>query len=713
LTDGDLERIEKSCSDFEQQLRSSLRPRVEDYLGGFEENCRQTLFEDLLELELDPEINPRWTTERGPDEAEYRRRFPEDDAIIARVFRERRGESADSQSRSSNPMEQEGGAAVASSEPPPRLPDRFEILRPLGHGYFGVVYLVYDHNLDRRVAIKVLRQKWRNNPEVRARLWQEARIAVEFEHPNLIITHDVVKREDDQGPAIVMQYLDGGTLQDLVKSWANGSTDFDELLFIMEQVAQAVHFIHTSSISKGPLVHRDLKPTNIILDNHRNPRVVDFGLAAWTARLAQGLEERGGTRAYMSPEQVRHFREQEASIDSRSDIWSLGVILYEMLTGKLPFRGSPDGIMDAIQDDTWERAGPKKLNPEIAPQLDGIVRRCLSKSPKRRFQSASELAKAIRDFRKARIAIAKGICESLRNMHQLRMLRANSGQLDRLVAMLCTSSDRTVRITLNFRRLSRELIREYSGYRRSTRNRPKDSQSEMDEETPVRVVIAERIGAAQYLLAAFLIRVLGLRREFPPGDLVRQMIDARRYSHALMSMRMFDITSGPLVEDTVRRLIETEEYKHAVAWITTLNFTNWPLVEHAVLHLIEVARYKTAIRWMKTFNLAHLVSLHDLVSRMIAAGKYGDALEAVGLFNLGDAFPPENMVRKMIEGKEYRDAAEAVDRLHLVEKISVEDRVVLIRGMIEASQRSDARRYANRFGVADRFPSGSFLKRKI
>jgi hypothetical protein len=111
---------------------------------------------------------------------------------------------------------------------------------------------------------------------------------------------------------------------------------------------------------------------------------------------------------------------------------------------------------------------------------------------------------------------------------------------------------------------------------------------------------------------------------------------------------------------------------------------------------------------MKTFNLAHLVSLHDLVSRMIAADKYGDAIEAVQMFDLGDAIPPENLVLKMIEGKEYREAAKAMDQHRLVDKISVEVRVVLIRGMIEARQRSDARRYANRLGVADRFPPDSF-----
>ena len=475
-------RIDSACSQFEAALRAGENPRIEAWLNRVAPEHRPVLFEGLLDLDLN--VNPRWTPEQRPDEAEYRQRFPEDPVVIDRAFRELRGEVADSQSRSSNPMEQEGSAATASSEPLPRLPERFEILGPLGDGYFGVVYLVYDRNLDRRVAIKVLRQEWRNNPEVRAMFWQEARIAVEFEHPNLIITHDVVELEDDQSPAILMQYLDGGTLQNLVTTWANGSTNFDELLFIMEQVAQAVHFIHTSSISKGPLVHRDLKPTNIILDNRRQPRVVDFGLAAWTARLAQGQEVRGGTRAYMSPEQVRHFNGHTVRIDSRSDIWSLGVILYEMLTGKLPFQGSPDEIMDAIEDRKTTCASPRRATPEIHPPLDKIVRRCLSNSPKYRFQSAGGLAKALRDYRKLRIYTAKGICKYFLDVRQVRIPGWESWYFNRLVAMLCGSSVGYVRIALKSGRLHEKLVKESLSYRHPSGTDPRTPKARWTKRRP-------------------------------------------------------------------------------------------------------------------------------------------------------------------------------------------------------------------------------------
>jgi serine/threonine protein kinase len=642
-------RIDTACSQFEAALRAGENPHIEDWLNRVAPDHRQVLFEGLLDLDLN--VNPRWTPEQRPDEASYRQRFPEYVAAIARAFRELCGEVVDSQDRPSDAICHESSSMPPSSDPVPRLPEHLEIQRTLGHGYFGIVYLAYDKRLERRVAVKVLRQNWQQDPEVRARFWQEARIAADFRHPNLVAIYELPELPNDQGHAIVMEFLDGGTLHDLVQSWANGSTDFDELLAIMEQVAQAVHFVHTSNISKGPLVHRDLKPANIILDNHRQPRVVDFGLAAWTARLAQGQEVAGGTRAYMSPEQVRHFRERQVQVDPRSDIWSLGVILYEILTGRLPFRGSPDEIMDAIEDRRRTCAGPRKANPDIHLPLDKIVRRCLSNSPKHRFQSAGELAKAIRDYRKTRIATAKWICARFRY--------------------------------------------------------------EMDEETPLKLVVAERIRAAQWVLAASLIRMLGLRREFPPKDLVRQMLEARRYPDAFKSMRMLHITSGPLVENTVRQLIEADKHKVAVQWIQTFDFRNWPLVEQTVLRLIEAAAYKTAVRWMKKFKLAHLVSLQDLVTRMIAAAKYGDAIEAVRLFDLRDAFPPEDFVRKMIEAKQYRDVAKVVDQLHLVEKLSIEDRVLLIRGMIEAGQRRDARRFANRFGVAEKFLPGSFWKRKI
>jgi serine/threonine protein kinase/predicted 3-demethylubiquinone-9 3-methyltransferase (glyoxalase superfamily) len=294
------------------------------------------------------------------------------------------------------------------------LPKHLVIQRKLGNGSFGTVYLANDVNLGRPVAVKVL---WRGkswgsllDPIVWKKFVDEAHIVANLEHPNVATVHelpdvhDAPEREGHArkvvGRAIVMEYLENGPLHNLRHCWPVGTVNISHVLEVMEQVADGVHHIHTAGDDRSVLVHRDLKPENILLDRNNRPHIVDFGLAALASDLIAGQELAAGTVPYMSPEQVRHLQGQPALIDSRSDIWSLGVILFEMLTGTRPFCGSRDEIMDAIENVPC--AAPKSLNKEVSPHLDGIVRKCLSKNPDDRFQTAEQLAQAIHNCRTVR-----------------------------------------------------------------------------------------------------------------------------------------------------------------------------------------------------------------------------------------------------------------------------------------------------------------------
>ena len=281
----------------------------------------------------------------------------------------------------------------------PRLNKDLEFQRTLGRGNFGEVYLAWYKQLGCDVAVKVLQYTRRLDPDVRNMFLKEAGLLLKLNHSSLVRVHELFELDDGR-IAIVMDYCDGGTLHDLRKSWPSGRPNISTILEILEQVAKAVHYVHTATNDRATLVHRDLTPTNILFDTNKRPHVADFGLAALTTGPLDSRERPGGTPAYMSPEQVRQFRGQGSSVDSRTDVWSLGVILYEMITGTLPFNGSREKIMDDIADPNIPCVAPKDLNHETPSRLDEIVRQCLVKDPNGRFQTAEELADALHRCRR-------------------------------------------------------------------------------------------------------------------------------------------------------------------------------------------------------------------------------------------------------------------------------------------------------------------------
>ena len=202
----------------------------------------------------------------------------------------------------------------------------FKIIRKLGGGGMGVVYQAEDTRLNRTVALKFLPHELTHNSDAKTRFIREAQAASALQHDNICTIHDIDETEDGHS-FIVMEFYDGETLK---KKIEQQSLDIDEAIGIAKQIAQGLNEAH-----KKDIVHRDIKPANIMITKEGVVKIVDFGLAKLTkfTRLTkQGASV--GTVAYMSPEQTKG-----EEVDLRSDIWSLGAVLYEMVTGQLPFKG--------------------------------------------------------------------------------------------------------------------------------------------------------------------------------------------------------------------------------------------------------------------------------------------------------------------------------------------------------------------------------------
>jgi len=255
---------------------------------------------------------------------------------------------------------------------------RYEIERELGRGGMAVVYLARDPAMKRQVAVKVLPRQFTHDPQFRTRFQREAEIIAALEHSHIVPIYDFGEHEDQ--PFIVMRYMPGGPLTDRLKQ---GPLPVAEAGRIIASLASALDEAH----SKG-IIHRDLKPGNILFDHHNEPFISDFGIAKLSEATA-ALTGTGmiGTPAYMSPEQARG----DKHIDGRSDIYALGSILFEMLTGKQPYEAdTPMGI--AIKHVTEPVPRILDTNPDLPPGCEAVITQVMAKSPSERFPTASALA---------------------------------------------------------------------------------------------------------------------------------------------------------------------------------------------------------------------------------------------------------------------------------------------------------------------------------
>ncbi len=246
------------------------------------------------------------------------------------------------------------GSPPLSPEEMQRHFPQFEILECLGRGGMGVVYKARQKTLERLVAIKVLAGEWEGRPDFATRFAREAKTLALLSHPNIVTVHDF--GETDGLFYLVMEYVDGVNLRELL---GDGRMEPEQALAIVPPVCDALEYAHAKGI-----VHRDIKPENLLLDRDGRVKIADFGIAS----LVGAVGERSGTPPYMAPEQ-----QQQGRVDRRADIYALGVVLYEMLTGEQPGK---------------EVVAPSR-KVHIDVRLDEVVLRALEKDPELRFQAAS------------------------------------------------------------------------------------------------------------------------------------------------------------------------------------------------------------------------------------------------------------------------------------------------------------------------------------
>ena len=268
---------------------------------------------------------------------------------------------------------------------------RYEVLEQIGSGGMAVVYKAKDLLLNRVVTIKLLREQFLTDEEFVRRFRREAQAAASLSHPNIVSIYDVGK--DGNVEYIVMEYVEGRTLKEIIRDYAPLSTE--QAINVARQVAEAINHAHQHHI-----IHRDIKPQNILVTAEGRAKVTDFGIArAVSAATVTHTGDIVGSVHYLSPEQAKGIQSNE-----QSDIYSLGIIVYELLTGKVPYDGETP-ISIALKHLQELPVAPSKLNPRVSKELEAVIMRAIAKSCDERYASAQELLEDLDHVRSGRVPV--------------------------------------------------------------------------------------------------------------------------------------------------------------------------------------------------------------------------------------------------------------------------------------------------------------------
>lgn len=319
--------------------------------------------------------------------------------LMKKFFRAKQDEPARHEHEEEGREEGNGQPADVQSELELTHVGPYQIIAPIGSGGMGTVYKAIDRSRDTTVAVKVLDRRYDLDKKRRKRdyLGREILIASKLNHPNIIrMSNQIIEQEDRNGNirrCLIMEFVDGHNLRRFIE---NRELSMRQMVDLAIQICQGLDFLHQHGI-----VHRDIKPENFLFSRDLTKvKIVDFGLSksdsSWRTRW---FREGGGTRRYMSPEQLA-----KKSLDARSDIFSFGLTLYELFSGRHPCPGpTANDMMRQLRDSRFRFDLPSKHNPAIPPQLDRVILKCLRRKPDKRYQSVTELLLDLQRVAESRI----------------------------------------------------------------------------------------------------------------------------------------------------------------------------------------------------------------------------------------------------------------------------------------------------------------------
>jgi hypothetical protein len=399
-------RIDAVCGRFEEEWKAVAsggpRPAIEAYLVAAAQSERAALLRELLALEL--HYRKQWG--ERPTREEYRPRFPEHGELLESLF----AKHAEAESlHAPEPGESGTASSVPGQETGPELPSTdsaerpelpsiagYEILGELGRGGMGVVYKARHTRLKRTVALKMILGGALVGPEHLARFRTEAEAVARLQHPHIVQIYEI--GEHNGLPFLALEFVDGGSLS---AKLAGNPQQPAEAALVVETLAEAMHAAHQVGV-----VHRDLKPANVLLTTGDALKVTDFGLAKQLDDPA-GPTRSGaimGTPSYMAPEQAAGDKD----IGPAADVYALGAMLYECLTGRPPFKAAT--VLDTLDlVRTQEPVPPRALQPRVPRDLETVCLKCLRKEPARRYASAADLAADLRRYQEGKPILARPV----------------------------------------------------------------------------------------------------------------------------------------------------------------------------------------------------------------------------------------------------------------------------------------------------------------